>query len=242
MSIESKAVVKSSFSDWTFREVGSKKYCQRTRLNHSREKDSQGLCFIGKVHLPDFLKQKLAPKTGPIVEITADHSKFVQRQEEISSASELDALRIDAVPFHYEMEDGKQIGKHMGAHYFTPGQRKGIGVGGTKEALFVLEKDVKNNILFVGQASSHPGLHRSVLKIQNSDEHWLRSDLKIKAGETLNVEARIRYRQHLVPSVLHRIDSELYIYFSESQNGIAGGQFAAWYIGDELIGSGVIHA
>ena len=219
-----------------------RKIAKEQDLITADKKDSQGLCFIGKVHLPDFLKQKLAPKTGPIVEIAADHSKFIQRQDEISTASDLDGLRIDAVPFHYEMEDGKLVGEHTGAHYFTPGQRKGIGVGGTKEALFVLEKDVENNILFVGQASSHPGLHRSVLKIQNSDEHWLRSDLKIKEGETLAVEARIRYRQQLVPSQLHRIDGELYIHFSESQNGIAGGQFAAWYIGDELIGSGVIHA
>lgn len=208
----------------------------------AEKKDSQGLCFIGKVHLPDFLKQKLASKTGPIIEIESTHDMYQERANALQTADENESLVIDAVPYHYELTDGKQLGEHIGAHYFTAGQRKGIGVGGTKEPLFVLEKDVENNILFVGQSSEHPGLKRSVLKIQNIDEHWVRPDLKIEEGQTMEVMARIRYRQRLVPSTLHRLNGELYIHFSEVQNGIAGGQFAAWYINDELIGSGVILA
>lgn len=208
----------------------------------AEKKDSQGLCFIGKVHLPDFLKQKLASKTGPIIEIDASHAVFNKRKALLEKSSKEEALVIDAEAYHYTIEDGKKLGEHIGAHYFTAGQRKGIGVGGTKEPLFVLEKDVENNVLFVGQSSEHPGLKRSVLKVQNSDEHWVRPDLKVKEGETMSVQARIRYRQKLVESTLYRLNGELYIEFSEVQNGIAGGQFAAWYTGDELVGSGVILA
>ena len=205
------------------------------------KKDSQGLCFIGKVHLPDFLKQKLAPKDGDIIEIAKDAEIFIDRKNQLSQANEYEQLAIDSIPYHFEKDMGKKVGEHTGAHYFTTGQRKGIGVGGTKEPLFVIEKDVESNLLFVGQGSDHPGLLRKVLKIDQSEEHWVRPDLKINEGETLDVMSRIRYRQRLVPSTVYRVDGNLYIHFSEAQSGIAAGQFAAWYLDDELIGSGVIN-
>lgn len=218
-----------------------RKIAEEQGLITANKKDSQGLCFIGKVHLPDFLKQKLAPKDGDIVEIDKDAQIFIDRKILLESSNLEQKLQLDSVPYHFDKTMGKKVGEHTGAHYFTCGQRKGIGVGGTKEALFVIEKDVENNVLFVGQGSDHPGLLRNVLKISSDEEHWVRPDLSIKEEETLNVLARIRYRQKLVPSTLYRIDGELFIDFSEAQSGIAAGQFAAWYLDDELIGSGVIN-
>ena len=217
-----------------------RKIANEQNLVTADKKDSQGLCFIGKVHLPDFLKQKLAPKDGDIIEIAKDADIFIDRENKLNKANQYEQLAIDSIPYHFEKEMGKKVGEHTGAHYFTAGQRKGIGVGGTKEPLFVIEKDVETNILFVGQGSDHPGLLRKVLKIDQSEEHWVRPDLKIKEGENLDVLARIRYRQKLVTSTVYRVNGNLYIHFSEAQSGIAAGQFAAWYLDDELIGSGVI--
>jgi tRNA-specific 2-thiouridylase len=129
---------------------------------------------------------------------------------------------------------------HQGAHYFTKGQRKGLAVGGTKEALFVIDTDVNENVVYTGQGKSHPGLYRRGLFIQANEIHWVREDMAIGVGEKMAVEARIRYRQPLEKATLHRVENGLYVIFKNAQSAIAAGQFAAWYLGDELIGSGVI--
>jgi tRNA-uridine 2-sulfurtransferase len=132
------------------------------------------------------------------------------------------------------------VGKHQGAHYFTIGQRKGLNVGGTKEALFIIATDVKNNIIYTGQGHSHPGLFKKALLVQSSEIHWIRTDLAISNGETMNVMARIRYRQELQKATLYQFESGLYVAFENPQSAITEGQFVAWNIEDELIGSGVI--
>ncbi|OBX23276.1 tRNA 2-thiouridine(34) synthase MnmA [Bizionia algoritergicola] len=202
------------------------------------KKDSQGLCFIGKVRLPDFLQQQLKPKEGVIVEIPSSYSEY-EITNPIFDSKELELAYLSRKA-DYNLTDGKVVGKHQGAHFYTKGQRKGLAVGGTVEPLFVIDTDVNENVIYTGQGKAHPGLYKSALFITNDDLHWVREDLALLTGETMNVLARIRYRQPLEKATLYRVESGLYIEFSNPQSAIAEGQFAAWYLADELIGSGVI--
>ena len=202
-------------------------------LVNADKKDSQGLCFIGKVKLPVFLQQQLEPKEGDVIEISKSLPKFDNRFE----GDDVKTLCRKTV---LVKEDGEPIGKHNGAHFYTIGQRKGLNIGGKPEPLFVLEKDVKENLIYVGQGGDHPGLMRKGLKVALKDMQWLRTDLSLNLGESKAYDVRIRYRQDLEKATLHHLEDGLYIVFEELQSGIAAGQFAAWYNGEELIGSGVI--
>jgi tRNA-specific 2-thiouridylase len=204
----------------------------------AEKKDSQGLCFIGKVRLPEFLQQQLQPKEGLIYEVDYNNPKYTQEQPVFNSLE--DQLAYESQGILYSPEDGKVVGKHQGAHYFTIGQRKGLNVGGTKEALFIIATDVKKNAIYTGQGANHPGLFKKTLKVANNEAHWIREDLALKMGQTMNVTARIRYRQALQKATLHQFESGLYVSFDEPQSAITEGQFVAWNIGDELVGSGVI--
>ena len=204
----------------------------------AEKKDSQGLCFIGKVRLPEFLQQQLQPKEGLIFEVDASQAIYHQEVPNFNSLEE--ELEYKSNPIPYVPEHGKVVGKHQGAHYFTIGQRKGLNVGGTKEALFIISTDVKNNFIFTGQGSQHPGLFRSVLKIQSSEIHWIREDLRLDSGQSMQVLARIRYRQELQEATLFQFETALYVVFKQPQSAITPGQFVAWNVGEELIGSGVI--
>lgn len=202
------------------------------------KKDSQGLCFIGKVRLPEFLQQKLQPKKGVIVEVPAVLEQYANNVPKFSS--KLEELAFYAEKPHYDLTDGKVVGEHQGAHYFTKGQRKGLDVGGTKEPLFVIETDVDQNIIYTGQGKSHPGLYRRTLFVSNDELHWVRTDLALDIDQSMEVMARIRYRQPLQKATLYKVDAGIYVDFEEKQSAITEGQFVAWYIGDELVGSGVI--
>ncbi|WP_026778090.1 tRNA 2-thiouridine(34) synthase MnmA [Polaribacter sp. Hel_I_88] len=204
----------------------------------AEKKDSQGLCFIGKVRLPEFLQQKLQPKEGVIVTIPSDFSEYVKETPTFENKEA--ELKYFAKKFSYQKEDGKVVGKHQGAHYFTKGQRKGLDVGGTKEALYVIETDVTKNIIYTGEGKNHSGLYRNVLFVSNDEIHWIREDLTLKVGETMEVEARIRYRQILEKATLYKVESGLYVEFENKQSAIQEGQFVAWYKNEELLGSGVI--
>ncbi len=202
------------------------------------KKDSQGLCFIGKVRLPDFLQQKLQPKEGNIIEIPSSEEKYVRKIPEFTSQRE--KLEFLSSKYRYDVGEGKIVGKHQGAHFYTKGQRKGLAVGGTPEPLFVIETDVETNTIYTGQGKNHPGLYRKALFISNKELHWVREDLKLEVDEELEVKARIRYRQPLDKATLYMVDSGLYVVFENNQSAITEGQFVAWYIDDELVGSGVI--
>ena len=202
------------------------------------KKDSQGLCFIGKVRLPDFLQQQLAPKKGRIVEIPNDFSAYDTAPQEFDNT--LAMLHYHAAKTDYSAEDGQIVGEHDGAHYFTKGQRKGLGVGGTVEPLFVIDTDVKENIIYTGQGKQHPGLYRRGLLVKTKDIHWVREDLRLAVGEQMEVMARIRYRQPLEKATLFREKEGLFVLFDHPQSAIAEGQFVAWHQGEELLGSGVI--
>ena len=202
------------------------------------KKDSQGLCFIGKVRLPDFLQQQLQPKKGQIIEIPQTHESYKVKQPTFDSI--YDELVFRSKKTNYSISDGKLVGTHQGAHYFTKGQRKGLAVGGTVDPLFVIDTDVKDNIIYTGQGKNHPGLYKSVLLVLPSEVHWVRPDLAIRVGESLKVMSRIRYRQHLESAFLYATLDGLYVAFDSPQSAITEGQFVAWYLGDELVGSGVI--
>ena len=202
------------------------------------KKDSQGLCFIGKVSLPTFLQQQLIPKEGEIVEIFSDYKEFHKGM--LIFETKLDELKYLSKKIKYQKEDGKVIGKHQGAQFFTIGQSKGLGIGGHKESCFIIDRDMENNILFVGEGKNFPGLYRKALKINNDEVHWVREDLRLKNGESMKIKARIRYRQPLEDAVLYQYEEGFFIEFENPQSAIAEGQFAAWYQGEELLGSGVI--
>jgi tRNA-specific 2-thiouridylase len=203
----------------------------------AEKKDSQGLCFIGKVRLPEFLQQKLQPKEGIIYEIDRNNPVYDNNK---SFANFEEALADEAAGISYSPEMGKAVGKHQGAHYFTNGQRKGLNVGGTGEPLFIIATDVTTNAIYTGKGNAHPGLFRKALFIQADEIHWVREDMALQPGETLDVMARIRYRQPLQQARLHRFDNGMYVEFMEPQSAITEGQFVAWHIGEELVGSGVI--
>jgi tRNA-specific 2-thiouridylase len=213
---------------------------EKLGLATAHRKDSQGICFVGKVHLPTFLQQKLKAKKGPVIEIppSFDHAEW--HLGYVDGNVDENDLIMASEPYNFGKSYGKIVGEHNGAHFFTMGQRKGINIGGYREPLFVIGTDIEKNILYVGEGQSHPGLYRKGLFIREEEIHWIRKDLEMRLDEVRDYEVRIRYRQPLQKARLYRKRKGLYIVFNKLQRSIAPGQFAAWYSGDELIGSGVI--
>ncbi len=200
----------------------------------AEKKDSQGLCFVGKVHLPDFLQQRLLPKKGKVIEIDTSAPVY------LNGGSNDGDLQEITKPYVYMPEQGKAIGEHNGAHYYTIGQRRGLNIGGYAKPLFVIGTSTTDNVIYMGMGEDHPGLYRKGLFISAADEHWIREDLKLAPGESRTYLARIRYRQRLEKCTLHKKEAGLYIIFDKPMKSITPGQFAAWYDGEELIGSGTI--
>ena len=207
----------------------------------AEKKDSQGLCFVGKVRLPEFLQQQLAPKRGDIIQIPSTWQGYQDKESPKLFECYEDELKYYAEKYHYSPTDGKVVGQHEGAHFFTIGQRKGLHVGGTVEPLFVIDTDTEKNIIYVGEGHAHPGLFKRTLFVKKEDIHWIRTDLTLSLHQTMEVAVRIRYRQPLQKATLYLTDSGLYVDFSTAQSAITSGQFAAWYLDDELIGSGEIY-
>jgi tRNA-specific 2-thiouridylase len=209
----------------------------------AEKKDSQGLCFIGKVRLPEFLQQQLKPKKGKIIQIPEDLSVFEKLKVPVLTNAtdwDQDTLNNLCLPVHFTPDQGKVIAEHNGAHYFTVGQRKGLQVGGTGKPLFVIATDTRENIIYTGLGEDHPGLNRYGLFVKADQIHWIREDLALKPGESAEYVARIRYRQPLSKATLLMKENGLYVIFENAQKGIASGQFVAWYKGDECVGSGTI--
>ena len=210
------------------------------RNNHlvtAEKKDSQGLCFVGKVSLPDFLQQKLKKKTGNIIEIPSNSKLF---DKKINFVDENDRLLSLTNQIDYSLSDGKIIGKHDGAHYYTIGQRKGLAIGGYKEPLFVISTNTQTNEIFVGEGKNHPGLSKKALKVKFSEVNWVNDDYNFENIRDLNLKARIRYRQKLQKISLHKHLDYLYVEFEDFQSAVTKGQFLAIYDNSQLIASGVI--
>ena len=206
---------------------------KKAGLATAEKKDSQGLCFVGKVHLPDFLQQRLEPKKGKVIEVPSSSDVFK------NGFDDNDLLHLTQ-SYDLRPELGEVVGEHNGAHYYTIGQRRGLNIGGYEKPLFVIGTDTEKNVIYTGSGDNHPGLYRSGLFVPNAEEHWIREDLKLSVGEVRNFSVRIRYRQPLENCTLHKKENGLYLIFENPQRGVAPGQFAAWYDGEELIGSGVI--
>ncbi|MDN3690051.1 tRNA 2-thiouridine(34) synthase MnmA [Cyclobacterium jeungdonense] len=207
------------------------------------KKDSQGLCFIGKVRLPDFLQQQLKPKKGKVIAVP--ESSLLYQANRVPAGMDpadydQEILEDICLPQQYKESDGEIVGEHNGAHYFTIGQRKGLNIGGTGKPLFVISTDTRENIIYTGMGEEHPGLLRHGLFVPTADIHWIRPDKALKVGETAEYLARIRYRQPLSKAMLRMKEDGLYVIFENAQRGIASGQFVAWYEENEAIGSGVI--
>ncbi len=205
---------------------------KKVELATADKKDSQGICFVGKVDLPTFLQQKLEPKQGDVVEIAKEFYDTIEQSNDYKEFCK---------PIFYYKRNGKKIGKHNGAHYYTVGQRRGLNIGGKPEPLFVIATNTYNNTIYVGQGKNHPGLYRKALFIKLEELHWVNPSLKKNVGESENYLVRILYRQPLQKATIHFHEEGAYIVFNELQRGITSGQFAAWYIGEELVGSGVIN-
>ncbi len=211
---------------------------KKNDLITAEKKDSQGLCFVGKVKLPDFLKQKLIPKKGKVIKV--DNNFITSEKEESDFESNKSYLEFLCSPQNFSETDGKYVGDHNGAFFYTVGQRKGLDIGGFKDPLFVLMKDIDKNILYVGMGSDHPALFKKALFISKKNIHWVRNDLTIQTNQSMEVYFRIRYRQPLEKGKIFMYKSGLFILFDRPISSIASGQFASWYIENELIGSGVI--
>lgn len=193
----------------------------------AEKRDSQGLCFIGKVKLPDFLKQKLKEKKGNVIKVSKDWDGF---NNPLSLSEE----------YSLTEEDGVKIGEHNGAHFYTIGQRKGLNIGGHTDPLFVIQTNTKTNTIYVGEGEDHLGLYRPGLLIKNEDIHFVKQTDEMVDGDQKEYQIRIRYRQKLFQARLVKTNEGLEIFFNQPQKAIAKGQFAAWYEKDVLIGSGVI--
>jgi len=216
-----------------------RKIAKKLDMASAEKKDSQGICFVGKVDLPTFLQQKLKAKTGDIIEIQKDKIlNEAQNAENLNSTS--DKLQVLCTERKYQPSLGKVVGQHRGAHFFTIGQRKGLDVGGTREPLFIISTDIENNIVYVGQGKKHPGLFRIGLFVPANEIHWIRPDQMLKPGQDDEYLVRIRYRQALQKAIIFCKTDGLYIIFKEPQRGVTSGQFAAWYKEEELLGSGII--
>ena len=211
---------------------------KKNDLITAEKKDSQGLCFVGKVKLPDFLKQKLTPKKGKVIKV--DNNFISYNKEESDFESNKSYLEFLCSPKNFSETDGEFIGYHNGAFFYTVGQRKGLDIGGFKDPLFVLSKDIDKNILYVGMGSDHPALFKKALFISKKDIHWVRNDLTIESNQSMEVYFRVRYRQPLEKGKIFMYSNGLFILFDRPISSIASGQFASWYIENELIGSGVI--
>lgn len=218
-----------------------RKIAKAFELATADKKDSQGICFVGKVNLPEFLQQQLKPKRGNIIEIPRN-SEIYSNYPPIPDAFESFESYLQEVckPFSYNENSGFKTGEHNGAHYYTIGQRKGLDVGGKPLPLFVLAINTATNTVYVGQGKDHQGLFRKALFVRTDEIHWIREDLRMNIGEQREYMVRIRYRQPLEKATLYMKTDGMYLVFESLQRGIAPGQFAAWYAADELIGSGVI--
>ena len=202
------------------------------------KKDSQGLCFIGKVSLPEFLQQQLSPKKGDVIEIDRENIEVIKYSQIISSSCDEKAAvhRLEIQP-----KMGRKIGEHRGAHYYTRGQRRGLNIGGNVLPLFVVQTSITDNVIYVGQGEDHPGLSYRGLKINKSDAHWVRPSLRGASLKSQDLVCQIRYRQKpFACKIVEDSESNVIVVFSDLQRNVTPGQFLALYQGNELIFSGVI--
>lgn len=214
-----------------------RKIAEENELHTADKKDSQGLCFVGKISLPTFLQQKLEPIQGDIVELPFDLEQYSKYKSIDVNEANVESL---AAPFVYTPAMGQVVAEHQGAHYYTIGQRRGLHIGGRPKPSFVVGLDVHSNTVYSGQTDEHPGLNKYALRIASEDLHFVSSLYNAENINGLKCNVRIRYRQELQKGTVIVKDSGVYVLFEKIQRGVTPGQFAAFYLKDELIASGII--
>lgn len=214
-----------------------RKIAEEAGLHTAEKKDSQGLCFVGKISLPTFLQQQLETKEGNVIELRADLELYKKYSQIPITKENVSSL---AVEFDYNEELGHVVARHQGAHYYTIGQRKGLNIGGRPKPSFVIGIDVNTNTVYSGQTDEHPGLNKWALKILKKDIHYVNNRISNKELHGKEVDLKIRYRQPMQKGTIVFEEGDMYVLFKEKQRGITPGQFAAIYVNDELLGSGVI--
>ncbi len=235
--LNQKQLEKALFPIGELRKEEVRKIAKEHHLITANKKDSQGLCFVGKIRLPVFLQQQLEPKEGDIIEIPADLQQFQDYSKILPTPENVKQL---ARPFQYKREMGKCVAKHQGAHFYTIGQRKGLHIGGRPEPSFVIHIDTQENIVYSGLTHEHPGLNKFALKIAKEDFHFVSKQFDFEKINQMEFDIRIRYRQAYQKGIICVEDDGIYVLFKKKQRGITPGQFAAFYLDDELIASGVI--
>lgn len=207
-------------------------------IHTADKKDSQGLCFVGKISLPVFLQQQLEAKEGNIIEVRNDLDQYETYNQLPKSSDFVEEL---AKPFNYSPEMGTIVAKHQGAHFYTIGQRKGLHIGGRPQPSFVIGLDTVNNTVYTGQTEDHPGLNRYALSVDKDAFHFVSAKFSFDDLKALECKARIRYRQPLQNCTIYVRNDKVYALFQNPQRGITPGQFIALYVDEELIASGVIN-
>ncbi len=211
---------------------------EKTALATASKKDSQGLCFIGHVRLPEFLQQQLQVKEGDVIEIDNESSAVKTHWQNVKSRNGLKDKDLWHAKF--DATDGQCISRHQGAYYFTRGQRKGLNIGGKPQPLFIIHTDVEKNLIFVGQGEDHLGLYSAGLFVDDKEAHWLRPSVTQRVLDSDNVQGRFRYRQELFFCQVLKSQNGYNILFQEPQKSVSPGQFIALYLEGEIVFSGVI--
>ena len=148
---------------------------------------------------------------------------------------------LPAQPGDMVTPDGRVVGRHDGLMYYTLGQRRGLGIGGSGDGRrwFVVGKDLKNNVLLVEQGEDSPLLYTDATVIE--DLTWIAGRAPLREGETLACRARFRHRQPLQDvSVRLRPDGKMDVSFAQPQRAITPGQSAVLYLDEVCLGGGII--
>lgn len=229
---------KSIFPLGFYKKKHIRKIAHKIGLITYNKKDSQGLCFVGKISLTSFLHKKFATYKGKIIKIP--NNSYLYATTNIHNKKKKLIFLSKAI--EYKENDGYVIGSHNGAFAYTKGQRKGLKIGGLTTPLFVLDTDTINNIIYVGQGRNHPGLYRKVVFTKKHKINCIGCELIIDNDLMIikKISCRIRYRQNLQKAIMYIYKEGIYTEFLKKQFSITEGQFITWYYRKQLIASAVI--
>ena len=174
------------------------------KLPSAKRKDSQGICFLGKINYNDFIERYLGKRPGKIV----------------------------------ELETGKVLGKHNGYWFHTIGQRKGLGLSGGP--WFVIQKDIKRNIIYVSNGYDPETQYGKVINMQGFD--FITEDPWGEFEGEKEITFKIRHTPEFTHGYIRRIGDLYRVESDEKIQGIAPGQYSVIYDKDHhlCLGSGMI--
>ena len=226
-------------------------YCQTNEEGHllkgyDKNKDQSYFLYTLKT---DILKKVMFPighLPKPEVRAIAEANGLVTSTKKDSTGicfigkrnfSEFIKRYIPSVPGEFQHLDGKVVGRHQGAAFYTIGQRKGLGIGGPGEPWFVVDKDMEKNIVYIEQGENHPALLCN--ELQAASLSWVGAPPQPPFPYTC--QARVRYRQELQDCTLTIGDNgRLSVAFLTPQRAVTPGQSVVIYDGDRCLGGGLI--